>query len=69
MINPGPDAAVRSRGERGSGGGRRFAGSGAVLESPALVAVLDDVAVMREAIEQRSRHLRIAEHAWPFAEG
>ena len=43
--------------------------SGAVLEAPALVAGLDDVAVMGEAVEQRGRHLRIAEHARPFAEG
>ncbi len=43
--------------------------SGAVLEAPALVAGLDDVAVMGEAIEQRRGHLGIAEHARPFAEG
>ena len=42
--------------------------SGAVLEAPALVAGLDDVAVMRQAIEQRGRHLGVAEHARPFAE-
>jgi hypothetical protein len=36
--------------------------SGAVLEAPALVAGLDDVAVMGEAIEERRGHLRIAEH-------
>ena len=43
--------------------------SSAVLEAPAFVAGLDDVAVMGEAIEQRGRHLRIAEDARPFAEG
>src|SRR5208282_4289168 len=43
--------------------------SGAVLEAPALVAGLDDVAVMGEAIEERGGHLGIAEHARPFAEG
>src|SRR5271166_4746021 len=46
-----------------------FGGSGAVLEAPAFVAGLDDVAVMGEAVEERGRHLRIAEHARPFAEG
>ena len=43
--------------------------SGAVFEAPAFVAGLDDVAVVSETIEQRRRHLRIAEHAWPFAKG
>ena len=42
--------------------------SGAILEAPAFVSGFDDVAVVREAIEQRRRHLGIAEHAWPFAE-
>ena len=44
-------------------------GSGAVLEAPALVAGLDDVAVMGEAVEQRRGHLGVAEDARPFAEG
>ncbi len=44
-------------------------GSGAVLEPPAVVAGLDDVAVMRQAIQQRRRHLRVAEHARPLAKG
>src|SRR5262249_45969404 len=39
------------------------------LEAPALVASLDDVAVMRETIEQSRRHFRIAEHGEPFTEG
>src|SRR5271165_932197 len=43
--------------------------SGAVLEAPALVPGLDDVAVMGEAIEQRRCHLWVSEHARPFAEG
>jgi len=42
--------------------------SGAVFEAPAFVAGLDDVAMVSETIEQRRRHLRIAEHARPFAE-
>src|SRR5258708_12434897 len=43
--------------------------SGPVLEAPALVARLDDVAVVGETVEQCGGHLRIAEHARPFAEG
>ena len=43
--------------------------SGAVLEAPAVVAGLDDVAVVSETIEQRSGHFGIAEDARPFAEG
>ena len=43
-------------------------GSGAVLESPAFVAGLDDLAVMGEAIEERRSHLGVAEDGWPFAE-
>jgi hypothetical protein len=43
--------------------------SGAVLEAPALVACLDDVAVMGETVEQCGGHLWIAEHARPLAEG
>ncbi len=39
------------------------------LEAPALIAGFDDVAVVREAIEQRCRHLGITEDAGPFAEG
>jgi hypothetical protein len=40
----------------GSGAG----GSGAVLEAPAFVAGLDDLAVMSEAVEQGCRHLGVA---------
>ena len=40
----------------------------AALEAPAVIASLDDVAVMGQAIEQRGRHLGVAEHARPFAE-
>jgi hypothetical protein len=47
----------------------RAATSTAVLEAPALVAGLDDVAVVREPVQQRRRHLGIDEHARPFAEG
>ena len=39
----------------------------AALEAPAVVAGLDDVAVVRQAIEKRGGHLCVAEHAGPFA--
>src|ERR1700736_3634484 len=41
----------------------------AAFEALALVAGLDDVAVVSQAIEQRGRHLGVAEHAGPFTEG
>src|SRR5712691_4932589 len=44
-------------------------GSGAVLEAPALVAGLEDVAVVGEAVEQGGGHLGVAEDARPFGEG
>ena len=43
--------------------------SGSVSEPPALVAGLDDIAVVGEAVEERCGHLRIAEDAGPFAKG
>ena len=43
--------------------------SGAAFESPAIVAGLDDVAVVSEAIEQCGGHLGVPEDARPFAEG
>jgi len=43
-------------------------GSGAGLEAPALVAGLDDVAVVGEPVEERGRHLGVAEDGGPFAE-
>src|SRR5208337_3501095 len=43
--------------------------SGAVLEAPAFVAGLDDVAVVGQAVEQRGRHFWIAKDARPIAEG
>ena len=39
------------------------------FEPPAIVAGLDDVAVMGQPVEQRNGHLGVAEHARPFAEG
>ena len=41
---------------------------GAVQESVTLVARLHDVAVMREPVQQRGSHLRVAEHAGPLGE-
>ena len=43
--------------------------SAAVLEAPAVVAGLDDVAMVREAVEQRRGHLGVAEDTGPFTEG
>ena len=43
--------------------------SGAVFKAPGLVAGFDDLAVMGQAVEQRSRHLGVAEDGGPFAEG
>jgi hypothetical protein len=39
------------------------------LEAPAVVSGLDDIAVVGQSIEQRGRHLGIAEHTRPFTEG
>jgi len=43
-------------------------GSGAVFEAPALVAGLDDIAMMSKPVEQRGGHLGIVEDARPFAD-
>ena len=40
----------------------------AAFESPAVIAGLDDVTVMGQPVEQRSRHLGVAEHTGPFSE-
>jgi hypothetical protein len=45
----------------------RLASSGAVLEAPAFVPGLDDVAVVGQTIKQRARHLGVYENARPFA--
>ena len=37
-------------------------GSGSVLEAPALVSGLEDVAVMGQAIEESRGHLGVADH-------
>lgn len=41
----------------------------AILEAPAFVAGLDDVAMMGEAVEQRGGHLGVTEDRGPLAEG
>jgi hypothetical protein len=41
----------------------------AAFESPAVIAGLDDVAVMGQPVEQCGGHLGVAEHAGPFSEG
>ena len=50
----------------GGSGGRVLA---AVTEPPAVVAGLDDVAVVGETVEQRGGHLGVTEDARPCAEG
>ena len=39
-----------------------------MLEAPAVVAALDDVALLGQAVEQRRRHLGVAEDQGPFGE-
>ena len=43
-------------------------GSGTVLKPPARVAGLDNIAMMREAVEHRGRHLGVVEHLGPIGE-
>src|SRR3546814_6840053 len=38
------------------------------FEAPAVIAGLDDIAMMSDAIEERGGHLGIAEHGWPLPE-
>jgi hypothetical protein len=40
-----------------------------VFEASAVIAGFDDVAMMRQAVEQGRRHLRVGEHGRPFGEG
>lgn len=44
-------------------------GSVPVFEPPAVVACLDDVAMVGDAIEERGGHLGVVGNARPFAEG
>lgn len=41
----------------------------AVLEAPGFVSGLDNLTMVRQAVEKCRRHLGIAEHRWPFTEG
>ena len=54
---------------RGLAGAMCVLASGAVLEAPALVAGLDDFAMVGEPVEQRGRHLGVAEHDGPYSQG
>ena len=47
----------------------RLGGRRAVPEAKRFVAGFDDVAVMRQPVEQRRRHLGIAEDTRPFGKG
>ena len=59
---------MHPRGEaRGTARGRVCSVS--VFESPAGVAGLDDVAVVRQAVEHGGGHLGVAEHLRPIGEG
>ena len=71
MLFDSPSCSARSRRRSGEQNGRwRLAvSSGAVFEAPALVAGLDDVAVMGEPVEESGGHLGVAEDTGPFAEG
>jgi hypothetical protein len=48
---------------------RRRWRSSAVFDAPAIIARLDDIAVVGGAVEQRHGHLGIAEDGRPLAEG
>jgi hypothetical protein len=39
----------------------------AVLEAPGLVSGFDNLAVMGQTVEERSRHLGVTEHRRPFS--
>ena len=46
-----------------------FGGIGrAVFDAEAIVSGFENVAAVGEAIQQRRRHFRVAEHGGPFAE-
>ena len=60
-----PSIAEQSRSWRAANGERRLC---AVLEAPTLVAGLDDIAVVSEAIEHGGCHLGVAEHLRPIGE-
>ena len=41
----------------------------AMVDPPAIVARFDDVAMVRQSVQERGRHFGIGEHARPFGEG
>ena len=56
--------------QAGLGGRQVVSGRlGAVLEAPAVVTGLDDVAVVSQSIEHGGRHFGVAEHLRPVGEG
>ncbi len=61
-ARPGGAGRVCAAGASASYGGAVFGRSGAVLEAPALVAGLDDVAVMGEAVETEADELLVSVH-------
>ena len=64
MLSP----AGCGRGSSGRFGPPAFSVGRAVPEPEAVVAGFQDVAVVSEPVEQRRRHLGIAEHVAPLAE-
>ena len=62
-----PHIAEQSRSWRAASGVRRRLC--AVLEAPAIVASLDDVAVVGQPIEHGGCHFGVAEHLRPIGEG
>jgi hypothetical protein len=64
MVSGLSSEAAKWRSERGPAGGWFMPG----FEAPALVIGFEDLAVMRQAVEQCGRHLRILRNAGPFTE-
>ena len=66
-ISVRPVGAGRGCGDGASAGCRLIVSS--ALEAPTVVAGLDDIAMVSQTIEQRGRHLGIAEDTRPLPEG
>ena len=60
-----PDRSCASKGGRSQ---KALSGLGAVLEPPARVAGLDDIAMVREAVQHPGRHLGVVENLRPVGE-
>ena len=69
LQSPGGVARSPRVAQRVADGRTRHVGSGSVLQPPAVVAGLEDVAVVGEPVEQGRGHLGVAEDGGPFAEG